>query len=288
MTTEELTRATAPHPPIDNPVAAKRAAGRPSRRSWRDPSGTWLGLFVIVCVGAALALWWQTNLIAATPAPVMTVPPIPGTVTVAAPAFPEPRKDGRYMVFAGSFVNVRNAERISRQLGEVGINAHLQPGQMAGRNLTHVLVGPFAEEVEANETVSWIRDRTGIPANFLDIRPIPPGDGQSTAARQEKEAPASGEAAKPTQTAAAAKAPVLQAGEYVVLAGSFTNADNANRVQKRLIEEKIPAMLKTSHVQERLFTHVMVGPYAEKEQAGEMVNQIRKETGIVAEMMFIH
>ncbi len=300
MTSYDSTGNTTPdqqmtHGKIDDPPLT-----HPSKKTRFGKKGAWFGLFSIVGFGTAVGLWWQSSLIAATPPKtVLSIPSVSGSIAaIPAPSFPEVEKDGNFMVFSGSFVSYKNAERISRQLGEVGIAAHLQAGRMAGRQLTHVLVGPFGDEEDAEETVAWIRERTGIPASYLNINPSetlertaddhrvekPATRVSSTRIRQPVDSQAAG-----TGTAAVDRAgPPLRAGEYVVLAGSFTNVDNANRVHNRLRKHEIPSRLKTSHVNERLFTHVMVGPYEGQEEADRMVTEIRKNTGIVAEKMKIH
>ncbi|MFN4070738.1 MAG: SPOR domain-containing protein, partial [Thermus caldifontis] len=61
------------------------------------------------------------------------------------PASPVPSPSGAYRVAVGAFANPENAAKLRQELAQKGYPARLEP---AG-NLTRVVVGPYATEVEA-------------------------------------------------------------------------------------------------------------------------------------------
>ena len=181
--------------------------------------------------------------------------------------FPEPQTTGQYVVLAGSFINAKNAERIFNRLMQAGIPVRSKDAMVNGQHHTHLLVGPYGHQDSAKLAVSMIREKTGLPVDYISLE----AEGETI------------DGSKIAIFNKLSKNSALHPDQFIVLAGSFTNHLLARRVQKRLQQKKIPANIKEANEQDRTFFHVMVGPYRLAVQANNMVNTIRQETGILAE-----
>ncbi|MBF0381569.1 MAG: SPOR domain-containing protein [Magnetococcales bacterium] len=181
--------------------------------------------------------------------------------------FPKPQSSGQYMVLAGSFINRDNAERIYNKLAQAGIPVHSKQAMVNGQHHTHLLVGPYVKQNIAELAVSKIREKTDLPVDYISL-------AVEDDVIQTKELSVFDKLANNS---------TLLPDQFVVLAGSFTNITLAKHVQKRLQQKQIVAKIKKAHEQDRVFFHVMVGPYRLAMQANNMVETIREETGILAE-----
>jgi cell division septation protein DedD len=181
--------------------------------------------------------------------------------------FPKPQTSGQYMVLAGSFINKENANRIFTKLYQAGIPVRSKEAMVNGQHHTHLLVGPYIKQKRAELAVSKIREKTNLPVDYISLAL---GDelieGREIILFENLVNTSS-----------------LLPDQFVVLAGSFTTLDLAKHVQQRLYNKKITAQIKKAHEQDRVFFHVMIGPYRLAMQANNMVNTIRQETGILAE-----
>ena len=256
----------------------------------------WMGVSVIMlAVMGALVWWWPgVETEAKSQPPVMHFPdPDEGPEAT----FPVIQPHGRFIVRAGSFTQSENARRVVSQLLQVGVTPRMQKQKVSRGELIHVFVGPFATEAEAETASVWIRSETGLPVDFAPLTSASGKDPQVSS----RTPPPTATASVKTITLPDTKVPlgtkdlpegeegqpILREGDYVVMAGSFSNLKNANRIHQRLAALNMPARLKTSHVSDRVFTHVLVGPYTKKTEAEQALAGIRKKTGIVAEFMRI-
>ncbi len=252
-----------------------------------DTSVFWWRVFIwtltiIAILGMTAALfWWQIDR-GVGPASTLSnvkivrnssMPKIAGNQSAAdgfrrmSRVFPEPRQSGQYMVLAGSFVNKENAERIYNQLLAADIPVRAKQAMVNGQHHTHLLVGPYINQEAAQLAVSIIREKTGLPVDYISL------DAESG-----KEASRNMAFMDETDENAA-----LHPDQFFVLAGSFTERLHALRVQDRLEKKRITANIEEANEQDRTFFHVMVGPYRLAVQADNMVETIRQETGIIAE-----
>ncbi|MBF0448566.1 MAG: SPOR domain-containing protein [Magnetococcales bacterium] len=242
-------------------------------------------LTIIAIAGMALALfWWQMDR-GGVPGSSLSLVQVaqnspPGQRDAQEPtpnnqpqpttehSFPQPEEGGRYMVLAGSFINEQNAKRIFDQLQQTGVPVRAKRAMVNGQRHTHLLVGPYVHQHSAEKAVAQIQKQTGLPVDYttLDLEGIDK-DKEETVSFS----------TYPNQDE------VLHPDQFVVLAGSFTDQVLARRVQNRLEKEQITANLKEVHDQDRIFFHVVVGPFRLSTQANDMVEIIRKKTGILAE-----
>ncbi|MBF0271694.1 MAG: SPOR domain-containing protein [Magnetococcales bacterium] len=95
-------------------------------------------------------------------------------------------------------------------------------------------------------------------------------------------------AKKETTTAKAKENAASHAGEFVANAGSFSNAENANQLRRRLTERGITSYTKVSTINGKEYTHVMVGPYSSQREADVKVSSIHKEVGVLAKALPVH
>jgi cell division septation protein DedD len=239
-------------------------------------------LTIIAIFGMAAALfWWQINkgvgpsstlsdikIVQSTSATYMD-----NTESLAEQAslflneFPQPQSFGQYMVLAGSFINKDNANRIFTILAQAGIPVRSKEAMVNGQHHTHLLVGPYEKQKRAELAVSKIREKTNLPVDYISLEV---GDEFI-------------EGKKIVLFDNLVNTSSLLPDQFVVLAGSFTTLDLAKHVQQRLYKKKITAQIKKAHEQDRVFFHVMIGPYRLAMQANNMVETIRQETGILAE-----
>jgi cell division septation protein DedD len=250
-----------------------------------DGSLFWWRIFIwiltlIAIFGMAAALfWWQID---RGIGPSSTLSPDKVVRTSSTPRinhpdygaqlvrFPKPGSVGNFMVLAGSFVNDKNAERIYNILLQAGIPVRAKQAMVNGQHHTHLLVGPYQRQDSAELAVSLIRERTGLPVDYTSL--------------EEEEARIKNrQISNSAQNKEREKSATLHPNQFIVLAGSFTTYDMAERVQKRLKLKNIPTDIKEVHEQDRTFFHVMAGPYGLSSEANEMVETIRKKTGILAE-----
>ncbi|MBF0359037.1 MAG: SPOR domain-containing protein [Magnetococcales bacterium] len=69
-------------------------------------------------------------------------------------------------------------------------------------------------------------------------------------------------------------------GQYIVLAGSFVNEQNAKRIFNQLLQAGIPARSKQAMINGQHHTHLLVGPYGAKNKAKLAVDIIREKTNL--------
>ncbi|GAB0058633.1 hypothetical protein SIID45300_02986 [Candidatus Magnetaquicoccaceae bacterium FCR-1] len=89
--------------------------------------------------------------------------------------------------------------------------------------------------------------------------------------------------AKAAPLAQEANFPRSQAdGSFLVTAGSYSNVQGAERIQKKLSDAGIPVRLRKSQLNNHTVHHLLTGPFATVEQAGQAVATIKERTGIEA------
>lgn len=83
--------------------------------------------------------------------------------------------------------------------------------------------------------------------------------------------------AKPKAVAPAKAAKLPEAppvGNWLVAAGVFAQEDNAQRVQKQLLDLGLPVQARKGTGRKGEFTRVLVGPFGTRQQARQAVEQI--------------
>ncbi|MEO5345341.1 MAG: SPOR domain-containing protein [Magnetococcus sp. YQC-9] len=122
----------------------------------------------------------------------------------------------------------------------------------------------------------------GAPANAaLAIAPV---KSENKAAAATAIAPKSdAKAAAPLAQEAKGNFPQSQAdGHYLVTAGSYSNALGAERIQKKLADAGIPVRMRKSQMNNHTVHHLLTGPFATAELAGQAVSTIKERTGVEA------
>jgi cell division septation protein DedD len=251
-----------------------------------ETSAFWWRIFiwvltVIAIFGMAAALfWWQIEqgvgpsstlssvkiIQSTTPRSILKTIPQYKAVRVVQD-FPKPHANGKYIVLAGSFIHETNARRIYDKLRQADIPVRSKQAMVNGQRHTHLLVGPYKLQDSAELAVTMIRKKTGLPVDYTTLGV----EGEV------------GEGREVALFDALANNSALYPDQFIVLAGSFTTRPLAQRVKQRLQKKQILANIKEAHEQDRTFFHVMVGPYRLAIQANNMVETIRKKTGILAE-----
>lgn len=248
----------------------------------------WILTILAICGMAAVLFWWQINRgvipnstfstaeIVRSSAQILPMDNASDTRTGEGETrpdgenfFPTPHPSGRYMVLAGSFINEENAKRIFEKLTRTNIPVRAKQATINGQRHTHLLVGPYLEQETARTAVSLIRQRTGLPVDYTSVE-VEGGMHE-------------GATLPPSIPGFAEDPATLLPGHFVVLAGSFTDRLQAEKVQARLQNKEIASTIKEVHSQDRTFFHVVVGPYRLAIQANAMVDTIQNKTGILAE-----
>ncbi|MBF0190447.1 MAG: SPOR domain-containing protein [Magnetococcales bacterium] len=86
-----------------------------------------------------------------------------------------------------------------------------------------------------------------------------------------------------THSEAKAGFPQVQAdGHFLVTAGSYSNALGAEKIQKKLTDAGIPVRLRKSTLNNHTVHHLLTGPFANAELAGQAVATIKERTGVEA------
>ncbi|OSM01445.1 hypothetical protein MAIT1_01408 [Magnetofaba australis IT-1] len=82
--------------------------------------------------------------------------------------------------------------------------------------------------------------------------------------------------------------PQMAPGPFVVLAGTFANSDNALRAHKLLAQHGIPDRLKMVSMGGKDHTHVVVGPFATRDDAFAASQVIMDSTGLSASYLKVN
>ncbi len=205
------------------------------------------------------------------------------------------RKDGKYIVLIGSFTSWSNAEKFRKTIAKQGLPVWLRSVDVNGRTYTRVQLGPFANKAQAKETIDYIRRTTDIKPRFLMANPddrqrpsvdrqtsrIISGGGGSVQEAPPSQAPGASWSAS-ASSASKGGVPARRPGRYLVFVGSFSDADNADRLRKRLEAKGIPVRMKSDYSNGRQINHVQVGPFATEQDAQRTVDIVRDRTGLSA------
>ena len=174
-------------------------------------------------------------------------PVSPDADSVAEPSSGVPAQEtlrdepGRYVVQVASFGAVDNATRLAQTLRGYGYSIVLDVVKSDVGTLHRVRVGPFGSESEAKAVVSRLQTQVGdIKPRVVDLQP-------------EKAAPVT----KPSD-------PLVR---WVVQVGSFSNADNADKLVARLRLESLTAHKEEVSSSGSIIFRVRIGPYLEREEA---------------------
>ncbi|MEO5376619.1 MAG: SPOR domain-containing protein [Magnetococcus sp. DMHC-6] len=80
--------------------------------------------------------------------------------------------------------------------------------------------------------------------------------------------------------------PPIALGPYMVLAGSFEQPDRADHVLQRLHNKEIPAIKRQFKLAGKSdLTHVLIGPFKQRQEAEQALQIIQSRTGILAELI---
>jgi DedD protein len=189
----------------------------------------------------------------------------PGTETAAGPSAglppteklpPEtlPGEAGRYVVQVASFGAIDNANRLSKTLRGYGYSIMLDTIKSDVGTLHRVRVGPYGSESEANSVVDRLQTQVGdIKPRVMDLQP-------------EKAA----QVTKPSD-------PLVR---WVVQVGSFSSADNADKLVARLRLESMTAYKEEVSSSGSTIFRVRIGPFLEREEAIRVDKQVLEHMGI--------
>ncbi|MBF0439605.1 MAG: SPOR domain-containing protein [Magnetococcales bacterium] len=91
-----------------------------------------------------------------------------------------------------------------------------------------------------------------------------------------------------TVTKSVANFPAAQAdGRYLVTSGTFSTATSAEKAQKKLADAGIPVRVRASTSSNKTVHHVLTGPFATAEVAGQVVTTIKEHTGLEARFVIM-
>ena len=165
-----------------------------------------------------------------------------------------PDEPGRYVVQVASFGAVDNANRLAKTLRGYGYSIVLDVVKSDVGTLHRVRVGPFGSESEANAVVSRLQTQVGdIKPRVMDLQP-------------EKAAPVT----KPSD-------PLVR---WIVQVGSFSNADNADKLVTRLRLESLTSYKEEVSSSGSTIFRVRVGPFLEREEAIRADQRVLDSMGI--------
>ncbi|MBF0342340.1 MAG: SPOR domain-containing protein, partial [Magnetococcales bacterium] len=89
--------------------------------------------------------------------------------TEAKVTFPAVQADGHFLVTAGSYSNMKGAEKIQKKLADAGIPVRMRKSMVNNHTVHHLLTGPFASAEIATQAVATIKERTGVDARFVSM-----------------------------------------------------------------------------------------------------------------------
>ena len=165
-----------------------------------------------------------------------------------------PGDTGRYVVQVASFGAIDNANRLSETLRDYGYSIMLDTIKSDVGTLHRVRVGPYGSEAEANSAVNRLQTQIGdVKPRVMDLQP-------------EKAA----QVTKPSD-------PLVR---WVVQVGSFSSADNADKLVARLRLETMTAYKEEVSSSGSTIFRVRIGPFLEREEAIRVDGQVLERMGI--------
>lgn len=185
-------------------------------------------------------------------------PPEPGEESVDIDTGAASVVGGRYIVQVASFGSVDNARRLAEKLRGYDYDVLSDTVSSDVGTLHRVRVGPFATESEANAVVDRLRTQIGdVRPRVMDLEP---------------------------ERAAQVTTPSDPLVRWVVQAGSFSSADNADRLVERLRGLGLSAYKETVTSAGSTVFRVRAGPFVEREEAirvNELVSERLSLKGVV-------
>jgi len=152
-----------------------------------------------------------------------------------------PAAGGRYIVQVASFGSVDNARRLAEMLRGYGYGVLSDTVTSDVGTLHRVRVGPFGTESEANAVVGNLRNQiSDVRPRVMDLQP---------------------------ERAAQVTTPSDPLVRWVVQAGSFSSADNADKLVEQLRGLGLSAYKETVTSAGSTVFRVRAGPYVEREEA---------------------
>jgi DedD protein len=185
-------------------------------------------------------------------------PPITEIVEQAPVAAPVestlPQETGRYVVQVASFGAVDNASRLSETLRGYGYAVMLDTINSDVGTLHRVRVGPYVSESEASGIVSRLQTQVGdLKPRIMDLQP---------------------------EKAAQVTTPSDPLVRWVVQVGSFSSADNADKLVARLRLESLTAYKEEISSSGSTIYRVRIGPFLEREEAIRINRQVSERMSI--------
>jgi cell division septation protein DedD len=162
--------------------------------------------------------------------------------------------DGRYLVQVASFSSTGNANRLAAQLGEAGLPVLMDTVNSAAGTLHRVQLGPFARRQQADRVIRDLNTRIpDLQPRVLDLRP----DDES-----------------------AANPPSDPLVRWVVQVGSFSDAENAEKLVFSLRDAGFRASSQAVSSAGVTAHKVRVGPVLERDDATELAASIKAKLGL--------
>jgi DedD protein len=160
----------------------------------------------------------------------------------------------RYLVQVASFSSTANANRLSGQLRDTGMPVLMDNVETDSGILHRVRVGPFDQRSEADDVVRMLRRQmSDLKPRVIDLKP-------------EQGAPVT--------------APSDPMVRWIVQAGSFAEAQNADKLVTRLRQSGFSAYQeKVSDASSTVFK-VRIGPEVKREAAVRIASRIKTELDI--------
>lgn len=174
--------------------------------------------------------------------PVADDKPVPQAVSPSAPASaPQHTEAGRYLVQVASLSSSGNASRLAASLQEKNFPVLIDTVDSDVGRLNRVRVGPFEKESEAMQVSTRIgKEFAGVSPRVVDLLP---------------------------DQSSAVTSPADSLVRWVVQVGSFSDADNAERLTGQIKAEGMSAYRETVTSSSSSIFRVRVGPFLEREEA---------------------
>lgn len=174
--------------------------------------------------------------------PVADEKPVPQAVSPSAPASaPQQTEAGRYLVQVASLSSSGNASRLAASLQQKGFPVLIDTVDSDVGRLNRVRVGPFEKESEAMQVSTRIgKEFSGVSPRVVDLLP---------------------------DQSSAVTTPADSLVRWVVQVGSFSDADNAERLAGQIKADGLSAYRETVTSSSSSIFRVRVGPFLEREDA---------------------
>ena len=219
----------------------------------------------------------------ATAATTQSLPEADDAPQAPAATYPAPTAGGNYAVNVGSFASTASADTLVASMRTAGLAAFRESGNVDGKTVQRVRVGPFATRPQAEDARLRAAKVKGaatprVVALDAEVDAATPSKPVATAAKPvTKPATPRTVAAKP---AVVASVPAASGTGFAVQLAAFSKSADANALRDKLRAAGFSAFTEAVATDKGTLTRVRVGPVLNRGEADQLKAQVKSKVGL--------